>query len=102
MKTAKTLRRIAALFPTREAFRVLRRRRKLLRKVVRECTDEAYRGKMYMTYWSHEYPDPDMTMEDATVVAERLKAMGYDAKAVSCESSSGSAIGIEVSWEYAK
>lgn len=99
MKNASDLRKLAKLFPSREARRLRKRQERILRKIVDECTEWAKDGKFETTYWSHEYPEPNLKVEEAESIAAKLYSMGYLTNVLEEELPEGVQVGIKVSWK---
>lgn len=100
MKNASDLRKLVKLFPSREARRLRKRQERILRKIVDWCTEYAKDGKYELTYWSHEYPEPNLKVEEAESIAARLYSMGYLTNVLhDTTSSNGDSVGIKVSWK---
>ena len=97
MKNASDLRKLANLFPSRECARLRKRRKRILRKIVGYCAECAKNGMFEATYWSHEYPEPNLSVEEAESIAITLHSMGY-LTSVTHNPHSGSD-GIKISWK---
>lgn len=100
MKNASDLRKLAKLFPSREARRLRKRQDRILRKIVDDCTEYAKDGEYELTYWSHEYPEPNLKVDEAELIAVRLHSMGYLTNVLHDTTSPyRDWVGIRVSWK---
>jgi hypothetical protein len=100
MKNASDLRKLAKMFPSMECVRLRKRQKRILRKIVGYCTEYAKSGLFEVTYWSHEYPEPNLSVEEAESIATTLNSMGYATNVLhDTESPYRDWVGIKISWK---